>query len=234
MLKLKNISKSYNNIQIFDDLNCEFEKNKFTVILGPSGSGKTTILNMISGLDKEFFGTVEGVPEKISYVFQEDRLLDWKTVEGNMHFIMNSMDTISSNKMEDILKIMELSDKRRTTVRNLSGGERRRVSIARAFLYPGEVILLDEALKGLDIVLKQSIVKKILEIFNLEKKTIISVSHDVDEALLMADRVYVISKPPSRIVKQIDIDIEKYKRELRDEKLLKYEVMIYDALFSKD
>ena len=234
MLKLKNISKSYNDVQIFDDLNCEFEKNKFTVILGPSGSGKTTILNMISGLDKEFFGTVEGIPEKISYVFQEDRLLDWKTVEGNMHFVMNSMDTISSNKMEDILKIMELSDKRRSTVINLSGGERRRVSIARAFLYPGEVILLDEALKGLDIVLKQSIVKEILEIFNLEKKTIISVSHDVDEALLMADRVYVISKPPSRIVKQIDIDIEKYKRELRDEKLLKYEVMIYDALFSKE
>ncbi len=232
MLKLENISKFYENFEIFRGLNCEFEEDKFTVILGPSGSGKTTILNMISGLDKKFSGSIQGLPGEVSYVFQEDRLLDWKNIEGNLKFVVNNMDTAFEERMENILRIMGLNEKKHTAVRNLSGGERRRVAIGRAFFYPSKVILMDEALKGLDILLKQNVIKKILEIFELEKKTIISVSHDVDEALLMADRVYVLSNPPTKIVNRIDIHIEKSKRELRDKSLLKYETMIYDALLS--
>lgn len=234
MLKLENIGKSYGNKKIFDGFSCEFEKNKFTVILGPSGSGKTTLLNIISGLDKDFSGSITSSSENISYVFQEERLLDWKNIEGNMKFVLNNMDTVFEERMNNILKIMELADKKYDIVRNLSGGERRRVSIARAFFYPGEIILMDEALKGLDILLKQSIIKKILEIFDLEKKTIISVSHDVDEALLMADRVYVLSKAPAKIVDRIDIDIDKSRRGFKDEELLKYERVIYKALLSND
>ncbi len=232
MLRLENISKFYGELEIFRRLNCEFEENKFTVILGPSGSGKTTLLNMISGLDKEFSGRIHNLPGEVSYVFQEDRLLDWKNIEGNLKFVVNNMDTAFEERMENILKILGLKEKKHTVVRSLSGGERRRVAIGRAFFFPSKVILMDEALKGLDILLKQNIIKKILEIFELEKKTIISVSHDVDEALLMADRVYVLSNSPAKIVSRIDIDIEKSKRELRNERLLKYETMIYDALLS--
>lgn len=213
-LEVKALYKKFDNISLFSDFNISFHEGTITCILGPSGCGKTTLLNIMGGIIKPDSGQISGFNEKsISYIFQDPRLLPWKTVEENIEFVLNRNITEEQRHKVtgQLIRMMELEDFAGYYPSKLSGGMRQRVSIARAFAYPSDVILMDEPLKGLDIKLKLNLIRIFSRIWQADKRTVIFVTHDVDEALLMGSYVVVLSRPPSQILlnRQIDIPFEK-------------------------
>lgn len=205
-LKLININKSYDGLSIFEDFNIEFQEGKISCILGPSGCGKTTLLNIIGGLIKVDSGIMEGFDGKsFSYIFQEPRLLPWKTVEDNIDFVLSRELSYSERKekIEYLLKLVELEDYANYYPSQLSGGMSQRVSIARAFAVSSQIILMDEPLSGLDQSLKQNILKHFKEIWAKDRRTVLYVTHDIDEATLLGDEMFVFSKAPVKILSHL-------------------------------
>lgn len=189
---IKKLNKSYEGIPIFSNLSMNFVMGKVTAILGPSGCGKTTLLNIISGIDTKYSGKVIVKSDKISYVFQEDRLIAHLTIFENVAFvlksIMNSMDI--NITVNEILGMVELSQYKDKLPDKLSGGMKRRVALARAMAYRSDLLLMDEPFKGLDSRLKNTIIEKFLIYQRENKRTVILVTHDKSEAENIGDLIY--------------------------------------------
>lgn len=184
-MTIKNLTKRYGNVTVYENFNLEIEEGKITCILGESGCGKTTLLNCIARLTV-FEGEITEV--KCSYIFQTPRLVPNLTVEGNLKLICKD-----GTAVEGILEKVRLSDKKNAYPVSLSGGQAQRVSIARAFLYGGEIILLDEPFNSLDLKLKGEISALFKEVQSEFNRTALFVTHDVDEALNIAHRIIVIN-----------------------------------------
>ncbi len=183
-IKITNLKKTYQNLTVFENLNLEVKKSGRIAIMGESGCGKTTLLNIISGLEKADDGRIEGLPEKISFVFQEDRLFEKFTALSNAKFAADR--SINDEMAREHLIEVGLTDSALQTAENLSGGMKRRVSIVRAVLAKADLLLLDEPFKGLDEGNRENVANYILK--NTADTTVILVTHDRDEAeLLSAD-----------------------------------------------
>lgn len=186
MIEIKNFSKSYSDVCVFNDFNLNLEEGKITCILGESGSGKTTLLNAVSGLIK-YGGSIS--PVKCSYVFQQSRLVPNLTVYGNLKLVCTD-----EKKIANILERVHLTDKAQSYPIKLSGGQAQRVALARAFLYNSEMILMDEPFSALDLKLKIEMTELFFEIWREDKRTALFVTHDIDEAAKVAQRIVVIEK----------------------------------------
>lgn len=233
MLHLKHISKSFGELVVFNDLNLEAPSHRLTCILGPSGSGKTTILQLISGLLKPDSGEVESSEDRtISYIFQEPRLLQWKTVAGNLDFVLKRQYPSLARKeiIKRYLDIVELSDFARYYPYQLSGGMRQRVAIARAFAYPSGLLLMDEPFSGLDLALKQSLIEAFIRLWRQDQRTAFFVTHDIGEALLLADEILVLSNRPAQVKQQISIPVPQWERNLNDPDLLDNYKLLYQLV----
>lgn len=187
MIEIKNLSKSYSSTtKVFDNFNLSLEEGKITCLLGSSGSGKTTLLNAIAGLT-----AYEGVISKLkcSYIFQAPQLVPNLTVLGNLLLVCKD-----EQKIIDMLKRVGLEEKAQSYPLNLSGGEAQRVAIARAFLYKSDILLMDEPLSSLDLKLKKQIIELFFEIWKEDGRTVLVVTHDVDEAASIAQRIIVLSE----------------------------------------
>lgn len=185
MIEIKNLSKSYGDKVVYKDFNLSFEEGTITCILGSSGSGKTTLLNILAGLI-----SYEGeVPQmKCSYIFQTPRLAPNLTVRGNLALVCND-----AQKIDDMLKRVGLSAKSNAYPISLSGGEAQRVSIVRAFLYKSDILLMDEPFSSLDLKLKKQIIELFFDIWREDGRTVLAVTHDIDEAAAIAQRVIILS-----------------------------------------
>ena len=202
-LLLDNISKNYNGKKIYKDFSIKFTEGIITCILGPSGCGKTTLLNIIGGILTPDSGSIEGfVNKRFSYIFQEPRLLPWKTVLGNIEFVID--DTLSpterNEKAVELIKRVELEGFTDYYPSQLSGGMKQRVSIARAFACKSDIILMDEPLNSLDLSLKHNMLKWFSQIWLSDRRTVIFVTHDVDEALTIGDEIFVFSQAPVKVI----------------------------------
>lgn len=200
---IHNIDKQYNGQDIFHHFNMELKRGIITCILGPSGCGKTTLLNIIGGILKPDNGTLEGFDGiHFSYIFQEPRLLPWKTVRGNIEFVLD--DSISKAerrlRVTELIRKVELEKFADYYPSQLSGGMRQRISIARAFACPSDIILMDEPLTGLDINLKKSMLEWFSQIWQSDRRTVIFVTHDVDEAIAIGNEIVVFSQAPVKIL----------------------------------
>lgn len=187
MIKLRDIRKRYGEKIIFDHFNLDISDHKITCILGSSGVGKTTLLNIIARLT-QFQGHLDA-EDKISYIFQEPRLIPTLSVRNNLKF--TSPDA-TDEQIEQLLLQLNLKDKIDSFPNQLSGGEAQRVSIARAFLYDASTILMDEPFSSLDLSLKYKLIQQFSSIWNMNQKTVIFVTHNVDEALLLADDILLL------------------------------------------
>ncbi len=234
---LKNISKSYGKLRVLDGLSLEIEKNSITAFLGPSGCGKTTLLSLIAGLNQPDDGEVLGLKNKsISYLFQEPRLLDWLTVADNLGFVLK--DQVADNeikyRIDYYLKHMEILEYRNAYPRRLSGGQRQRVAMARALAFPSRLLLMDEPFKSLDLGLKLELIHRLLLFWTTEPRTIILVTHDTKEAILLADEIFVLSEKPTVIKSHHRISIPRKNRQSTDLSLLRLEQEIIEDLVNRE
>ncbi len=199
---------------VFDNFSAEFKDGKVTAVMGSSGIGKTTLLNCIAKLT-DYDGEIAGVGSS-AYVFQEDRLIPDKTVYDNIDFVMQTEDADERKKrIKNALSVTELLSEAFRYPSELSGGQRKRVSLARAFASGRELMLLDEPLSSLDIGLKFRIFDVMKKVFKSDSKTVIMVTHDVDEALTLADEIVIIDKGGVAYRKEFSTDL--FDRDITDD-----------------
>lgn len=222
-IKLINIEKNFGNKKIYDKFSLTFEEGKINCILGKSGCGKSTLLNIIANLEEINSGEIIGVPEKIAYVFQEDRLIEWNSIYTNMELPLLKFYTKDEReeKIKGILREVELEDYINSYPKELSGGMRQRANIARALLYNGELLLMDEPFKSLDKSSKENIIK-IFKKNHLEKNnTVIMVTHDINEALSLGDNIFILGGSPAILMDKFkDVQRSKEKNNIEDKILL--------------
>lgn len=226
---LSGITKSYGPVQVLAGLSLTVKSNSIVAFLGPSGCGKTTLLSIIAGLKAPDQGEVTGVDNKpISYLFQEPRLLDWLTVAENLSFVLK--DHIPRpelpGRINYYLEQLEITAERDAYPRKLSGGQRQRVAMARALAYPSRLLLMDEPFKSLDLSLKWALMTRFLKLWAAALRTVILVTHDPKEALLLADEVYVLTPKPAVIKSHHVIDLPRPQRKPTALPLLQLEQQI--------
>lgn len=220
-IRVKNFTCSYEQKTIFDNFDVTFEQGKINVILGGSGVGKTTLLNAIAGI-KSYEGQIEGCEGGVSYIFQKDRLIPSISVYKNLDLILKGVvkDKAERKRMiEQTADDLEISDVLKSLPSEISGGQAQRVSMARAFLYPSDVMLLDEPFKALDTALKTRLIKQFAALQEKKNKTVVFVTHAIDECLLLADEYFVFDDAPVKIVLQGKINSKKSERKLTDKAL---------------
>jgi len=213
-LEIRKLGKSYGKQTVFENFNIKFEDNVVNCILGASGCGKTTLLNIISGLEDYDYGEIIGTEGKnFSYIFQEPRLLDWYTVRENMEFVMGPLGISDSNERIDrYLRITGLDRFSLYFPDQLSGGMKQRLSIARAFAYPGKIMLMDEPFKGLDVKLKKELTDEFITLWKEDRRTVLFVTHEPREALMTADNIHIIGGEPCRELYKTEIKTERNDR----------------------
>lgn len=219
MPQLKKIFKSFGSLEILNDFSISFMKNQINCILGPSGCGKTTILNMLAGTIQADKGNIAGLPPRISYVFQEHRLLPWKTVRKNIEFVLRDQlpADLLKERTERYLEIVEMAKFADYYPHHLSGGMKQRASLARAFSYDSELILMDEPFNSLDYKLKKNVGKAFIRLWEEDKRTVIFVTHDIDEAVELGHAIFVLSLPPVKLLRTFITDPNENKLLLKEE-----------------
>lgn len=192
-------------------------QNEFVCVVGPSGCGKTTLLNIIGGLEKASSGSVKvdgkevtGPGKERGVVFQQYALFPWKTVLKNVEFglkLRGLGKQERKEKAESYLEMVGLKDFAHSYPKELSGGMKQRVAIARAYAVQPEVLLMDEPFGALDAQTRAQLQEDLLRTWQKEKKTCFFITHDVEEAVILAQRVIIMSARPGRIKEMIDVDI---------------------------
>lgn len=210
MIKLIDVTKKYDDMVLLKNFNISFEESEITCLFGPSGVGKTTIANIAANLVTVDEGEVLGTEAAVySYVFQEPRLLEWYNVFDNLDFVLKDVYDNRKRKeiIESYLEMVELTDYKIYKPKALSGGMAQRVSIARAFAYPSNVLIMDEPFKGLDMKLKKDMISLFKKLWKESRRTVIFITHDVDEAISLSDKIHIIKNRPVEI--HMDIDLNK-------------------------
>jgi sulfonate transport system ATP-binding protein len=216
MLVLDAIGKTYpNGVHALERFSAEINIGEIVAIIGGSGCGKSTLLRLIAGLDLATSGTVTldeiaiSAPHaKIGVIFQEPRLLPWLSVADNIGFGLSELAAdVSREKVARALIRVGLTDKAHAWPRELSGGQAQRVAIARALVPQPEVLLLDEPFSALDAFTRRDLQDHLLDLWADTRPTLVLVTHDVDEAVVLADRVFVMRPRPGRLFAEIRINL---------------------------
>lgn len=218
MLMLRKLGKTYaNGVRALEGFSLSLARGEIVAVIGGSGCGKSTLLRLISGLETPTRGTVElnGEPVSrphplINLIFQEPRLLPWLTVANNVGFGLAELDGDDRRQQVDAaLKKVGLEKLGHRWPKELSGGQAQRVAIARALVTRPEVLLLDEPFSALDAFTRADLQDHLLDIWSETRPTLILVTHDIEEALVLADRIIVMRPWPGRILDEIKVDLPK-------------------------
>ncbi len=206
-------------LKALDAVTFSAQRNEFVWVVGPSGSGKSTLLRLVSGLLNPTRGEVEfegqrvvGPRRRIGFVFQNANLMPWRSALENVELPLEIQGANSAerrHRAEELLKLVGLLEFERSLPRDLSGGMAQRVAIARALVHEPELLLLDEPFGSLDALTRERMVFELLKIWQLQKVTILMVTHSIQEAVLMADRVLVLSHRPGSIRLDLDIGLKR-------------------------
>lgn len=216
-LILNEVTHQFGDTKIFENLNLEVEEGCLCCIVGPSGCGKSTLLRIIAGLYEPAKGKVllDNRPPalgagEVGFVFQEDALFPWYTVEENIRFGLRARG-IAKNNWDGIirhnLEKVGLSDYRKYYPRQLSGGMKQRVAIARVLAYNPKLLLMDEPFAALDSLNRNTLQAELIDLWMREKKTVLFVTHNIDEAVYLAERLIVMGSEPGRIKRVLNLDL---------------------------
>lgn len=211
----KNFYKKNQAVTAIDSVSFDIRDGEFVCLLGPSGCGKTTLLRILAGLDEQTSGTFQlNQQDKKkplqSMIFQEKGVIPWLTVEENVGFgltVRHLPKQVIKQRTDYFLKKAGLTDYRKMYPNHISGGMKQRVSIARAFANDPEILLMDEPFAALDEQNKFILQEELLAMWEETKKTVLFITHSIDEALLLSDRIFLMSAQPGRIIEEKHIDM---------------------------
>ncbi|MCU4338031.1 ABC transporter ATP-binding protein [Acinetobacter dispersus] len=221
LLSIKKLNKSFqrdqNNLTVLDGIHLDIEQGEFISIVGSSGCGKSTLLRLIAGLDSDYQGEIllnkipiQGTDLKRGLIFQEHRLLPWLTVSENIHLALEETGLSRSEKnvrVNEHIEIVGLTGFENAYPHELSGGMAQRVAIARGLVNKPDILLLDEPFGALDAMTRSHLQAELQRIWQHEKITMILVTHDIEEAVYLGDRVIVMSARPGKIKEIIPIPL---------------------------
>ncbi len=221
LLSIKKLNKSFqrdqNNLTVLDGIHLDIEQGEFISIVGSSGCGKSTLLRLVAGLDSDYQGEIllnkipiQGTDLKRGLIFQEHRLLPWLTVSENIHLALEETGLSRSEKnarVKEHIEIVGLTGFENAYPHELSGGMAQRVAIARGLVNKPDILLLDEPFGALDAMTRSHLQAELQRIWQHEKITMILVTHDIEEAVYLGDRVIVMSARPGKIKEIIPIPL---------------------------
>ena len=207
--------RAENEVRVLEDIDLDVREGEFVCILGPSGCGKSTLLNIVAGFLAPTAGTVKIDGEEVRgpdarriFVFQERGVFPWLTVEGNIGFGLGHLPRAErERRIAHYVGLVGLQGFEKAYPQELSGGMKQRVEVARALAVDPDVLYLDEPFGALDSITRLQMRRELLRIWQAEKKTILFVTHDIEESVQLADRVVVMSQRPAHIRREIVIDI---------------------------
>lgn len=243
-LKIKDVNKYFEKngeqFQVLKDINLTVREGEFICIVGASGCGKSTLLRTIAGLDIDYDGevVVDGKrvtkPEKTrGMVFQEHRLFPWLNIEENISYVLNEgTKEEKQKKVQEHIELVGLKGFEKAYPKQLSGGMAQRAGIARALVNQPEILLLDEPFGALDAFTKIQMQQEVKRIHKTEGKTMILVTHDIDEAVYLADRIVVMSSRPGTIKRIVDVELAE-PRNRNNEEFLAVRKLIFNEFFAE-
>ena len=197
LLKTVNLCKSFDDLEVLRGINLNIAQGERIALLGPSGTGKTTLLKILAGLEAPTSGVVENYAQRTAFVFQEPRLIPWRSVKDNLLFVNPAGDYKAA------LRSVEMADFADYPPADLSGGMRQRVNLARALITQPDLLILDEAFHSLDLGIKMRLMESITQSWHKKPFALLCVTHDPKEALYLADRIIILSPRPANIIQQI-------------------------------
>lgn len=240
LLEVNHISKSFQNQMILQDVSLELHQGELVSLLGVSGSGKTTLFNVISGLEKPDAGCVlldgediTGKPGHISYMLQKDLLLPYRTILDNvaLPLLIKGMKKKEAREQAGVyFEQFGLQGTEKKYPSQLSGGMRQRAAFLRTYLFSGRIALLDEPFSALDMITKRTMHQWYQEVMEQIQLSTLFVTHDIDEAILLSDRIYLLTDSPGRITKEIVIADKKDVEFEMSQKFLEYKKEILRSL----
>jgi NitT/TauT family transport system ATP-binding protein len=233
-VRINHVSMQFGAMRAVDDVSLEVRDGEFVCILGPSGCGKSTLLNIVGGFLPATAGTVTIDDEKVDgpdprriFVFQERGVFPWLTVEGNIGFgLFRMSEAERRERIEHYIALVGLKGFETAYPSQLSGGMKQRLEVARALAVNPDVLYLDEPFGALDSITRLQMRRELLRIWQAEKKTILFVTHDIEESVQLADRVVVMSARPGSIRRIVDVDIP-HPRDLSDPRYIALRDLIF-------
>src|SRR5499426_3508665 len=214
-LQIRNLGKAFGELQALQAINLAVERGEFIAVVGPSGCGKTTFLRIVAGLEPASAGEVRldgraitGPGGDRGFVFQTDNLLPWRTVFANAIIgreVAGRVGAAERRRTMELLKLVGLEGFEHYHPRQLSGGMRQRVNLARALAIDPQILLMDEPFSSLDAQTREIMQTELMRIWEDGRKTVLFVTHQIDEAVFLADRVLVFGRRPGRIVETIEV-----------------------------
>jgi len=241
-LKVSNIKKTFGNMNIINDVSFYANENEFISLLGPSGSGKSTIFNIISGLLPQDSGEIvidgeecHGNIGKVSYMHQKDLLLPWKNIVDNTTLPLIIKGKSKKEARSEVLshfKTFGLQGFEYKYPLQLSGGMKQRAALLRTYMASSDIMLLDEPFGALDAITRAKMQYWLIDVIKELKATIIFITHDIEEAVFLSDRIYVLSDKPATIKKEIIVDLPKNRTKdiITSEKFNEIKRIILQAL----
>jgi len=212
LVQVRQLTRRFGEHTVLNELDLEIETGSFVALLGRSGSGKSTLLRTLAGLDPAPTGTLR-VPQRCGVVFQEPRLVPWKTVKQNVALGLRASEP--EDLISKALQEVGISHRVQAWPLTLSGGEAQRAALARALVRDPELLLLDEPFAALDALTRLQMQRLVAHLWQRHAATILLVTHDVDEALLLADRVLVLEQ--GRVGEDLSIHLERPRRTTQPE-----------------
>ena len=229
-LELTNVSVAFEAIEVIRNLSLTIPEGEFVAIVGPSGCGKTTLLNLLAGFERPSAGSI-GCQGRVRMVYQEDGLFPWSTVTENIELGLRHIADRRERKRQvgELLKIIHIEGFEHHYPRQLSGGMRQRVELARALAGGSDILLLDEPFSALDYLTRLRMRSELARVLREMPRTAVLVTHDIEEAAQLADRIVVLTARPARIRRQFRISTPR-PRELTNPEVVDTMGRILDAL----
>lgn len=235
-IEIRGLTVAYGEKRIFDGLDLSLRGGTVNVVLGSSGVGKTTLLNAVAGLVPHG-GSIDMPQGGISYIFQKDRLIPGISVRKNLDLVLRSKIADKNErreKIDEVLRRLEISDQAEKYPSELSGGQAQRVSMARAFLYPSSVLLMDEPFRALDLGLKLRLMAAFRGLLAASPRTVVYVTHDIDECVLAADRWILLGGSPAAVEAEGEIDVPAEERGASAQELAEVRAELFARLTAQN
>ena len=238
----RDIRKEMNGLLVLDGVSVQLDEGEFVTVVGPSGCGKTTFFNVLIGLATYDGGEivyegrgVENLRGLVAYMQQRDLLLPWRTLMGNVLIgpeIQGELNGETLTRAKELLSFFRLDSFSDMYPSQLSGGMRQRAALARTLMFGKDLLLLDEPLSALDAITRRKLQSYLLALSDRFGKSVLMITHDVEEALLLSDRIYVFSALPARVRRVIKVEMEK-PRSIADRRFLEMKEEILDELLEE-